>query len=693
MEASRCGAATRHARRGSKPLRRGNGSRFVVMTALGHGNCKPLPLWLVPGIVPVHMNIVSLDRVAKTLIGTPLFKDVSIGLDEGERIGLVGRNGAGKSTFLRVLSGDLEPDQGSIARKRGLQVSLLPQRPLARPGASLKDFLLEGDAPLVALVRQYEDAVMGRVPTSARSLERLGHSMEEQGGYILERRYASLCSELGLPDIDTLMDGMSGGMVKKAAVARCLAVDADLVLLDEPTNHLDLEAIELLERKLVGSTFAFMLVTHDRAFLEAVCTRMLEIERSAVFSYPGDYATYLEMRRERWNALERADNRREAILKIEMKWLMRGARARAGKSERRKEQIRDMQAGGLERTAEMGAFVSASRRLGRKILELKAVSKSYDGRQVLQPFSYEFAKGDRIGVVGPNGSGKTTLLGIIAGTLVPDAGSLDRGVNTVVAHYGQTADALPGDKRVIEFIRLKAELTRLGNGLLLDAERLLERFAFDRTMHDQRLSTLSGGELRRLQLVAVLAEGPNLLILDEPTNDLDIDTIELLEAYIDDFDGCVITVSHDRAFLDGVTATTIALDRYGAARLYPVPYGEYRDLIRTADDDQAAVAAAATAAAVTAAGKAGSARPMSARSASSSSEKARKPSWAEKQEYAGILDAIAALEAEQKQLENVFAAGSTGPGLDVAGKRYAELATLLEERMARWEELSAIMDD
>jgi len=634
------------------------------------------------------MNILSLDGVSKTLIGTPLFQDVSLGIEEGERIGLVGRNGAGKSTFLRILSGSLEPDDGTIARKRGLRVAVLPQLPVALPGTKLAEFLHDGDSDLARLVRDYEIAVSGhsangdRAPDS-RTLEALHTRMDAEGGFLLERRFASLCTEFGLPDIDASMDGMSGGMIKKAALARCLADAADLVLLDEPTNHLDLAAIELLERKLGSAPFAFVVVTHDRAFLDAVAGRILEIERSSVFSYHGDYSTFIKMKSERWNSLEKADSRREAILKIEMKWLMRGARARATKSERRKDLIKGMQASALERPVPMGSFSSKTRRLGRKVLELKGAAKRYDGQLVFEPFSYEFVKGDRIGVVGPNGSGKTTLLGMIAGALEPSEGSVIRGVNTACSYYGQTAAGLPMDVRMVDFIRSRSEVTTLGDGAVLDPERLLERFLFDRTMHDQRLSTLSGGELRRLQLVSVLAEHPNLLILDEPTNDLDIDTIELLEDYIDAFTGCVIVVSHDRAFLDGVTSSTIAIDAFGHALLYPGPYGEYREYL---DEEAEAKALFDKAEAE----KGDVFRRF--RDRADVADKPRKPTWAERKEYEGILDEIQALEDEKTALEALFASVTSAEDVERAGHRYAELCPLLEFKTTRWELLAALID-
>jgi len=648
------------------------------------------------------MNILSLDGVSKTLIGSPLFSDVSLGIEEGERIGLVGRNGSGKTTFLRVLAGALEPDEGSVARRRGLGVAVLPQLPVAPAGVTLRDYLYLGDSPLVRLALEYEAAAAEH----GSALEALHTRMEAEGGFLLERRYASLCSEFGLPGLEAPMDGMSGGMVKKAALARCLADAAELVLLDEPTNHLDLAAIELLERKLEGARFAYVVVTHDRAFLDAVAGRILEIDRQAVHSYPGDYSAFVEMRAERYNALEKADSRREAILKIEMKWLMRGARARATKSERRKELIRDMQASALERPEPMGAFSSKTRRLGKRILELKDVCKRYGGRAVFEPFSYEFVKGDRIGVVGPNGSGKTTLLGLISGSLAPDEGAVERGVNTVCAYYGQTAAGLPMDARVIDFIRSKAELTSLGDGSVLDPERLLERFLFDRTMHDQRLWSLSGGELRRLQLVSTLAEHPNLLVLDEPTNDLDIETIELLEDYVESFDGCVIVVSHDRAFLDGVTTTTIAIDGSGSAVLFPGPYGAYRAYL-DAEAAEAETARAEAARSVKGKGSSigvqpggarpggarpGGARPGGARPGGAAAGKSRKPSYAERKEYEGILDEIGALEDEKASLEALFGSGATGAELEASSRRYAELGPLIEARTARWEELASLID-
>lgn len=636
------------------------------------------------------MNIVSLTGVSKTLIGAPLFKDVSLGIEDNDRIGLIGRNGAGKSTFLRILAGTLEVDEGSLARRRDLRVHILPQSPQAEPGWTLQDFLLAGEAPVLHLLRQYLAALHSG--TAAAELDALSLRMEQEGGFLLEQSFASLCSEFGLPGLDSCMDGMSGGMIKKAGICRALAGRPDLVLLDEPTNHLDIDAVELLEKKLSGAAFAFLLVTHDRVFLESVCNKIIEIDRSSIFSYPGNYSHYLEMRRERWNALEKADKRREAILKIELKWLNRGARARATKSERRKRIIRTMQDSALERPEEMGELSSVSRRLGKKILAAKGLSKSFGDMKLFEPFSYEFDRNDRIGIVGPNGCGKTTLLRLLCGLLEPSSGELERGINTCMAYYGQTADDLPQDMRMLDYIRLQADRIRLGNGVELDPERLLERFLFDGSMQQQKLYTLSGGEKRRLQLVSVLASGPNVLVLDEPTNDLDIDTIELLEAYIEDFDGVVLIVSHDRAFLDSVCNTVLAFGSDKRIALFPGNYSEYRQALADEEAAKAAIPASGKAA-VSGAGKADSASADFSKTGGSASGKTRKPSWAEKKEYEGILDEIEALEKEKIELESFFASGNVAAAeLDKASRRYAELQAQIDQKTRRWEELAGLID-
>jgi ATP-binding cassette subfamily F protein uup len=609
------------------------------------------------------VNLISLDGVSKALGGAPLFEYASLGIDSGERIGFVGRNGRGKSTFLRVLSGALEPDSGTIGRKRGLATSVLRQRPCFGPGETLGEFLYGGDSSLVRALAERRAAAEAE---------------------ILERSYASLCTELGLTGMDRPMATLSGGMVKKAAIARALAPAPELLLLDEPTNHLDVDTIEWLERRLSQAPFAFVLVTHDRWFLDAVCDTMMDIERREIHKYPGGYSDYLERRIDREAALEKAESRRLTILKRELAWLGRGARARAGKSERRKGLIRDMQATGLEREAGMDGFSTLHRRLGKKILELEGVGKSYDGRVVLEPFSRSFKAGERVGIVGPNGSGKTTFLDIVSGRIAPDRGRVERGENTHFAYFDQTAASLDATQTVLGHVREKAERIRMSDGSVLSPEQFLERFLFPREMLELPLGRLSGGELRRLQLVRLLADSPNFLLLDEPTNDLDIDTIELLEDFVSEFSGCVVAVSHDRAFLDAIADSILVFDGSNGVREYVGRYADYRAL--------AAPAPAASGEAATQTGS--SARATLAADARSSSRPARRQraglSFAERRELDAVLDEISALEEEKDGLESLFVSSSPDPAeLEAANRRYPVLSALIETKTARWEELAS----
>ncbi len=633
------------------------------------------------------MNLISLDGVSKTLKDAPLFRELSLGIDSGDRMGLVGRNGSGKSTLLRVISGDLDPDEGRIAHKRGLRIAVLPQRPQFTPTATLRDFLLEGESPEIKLLRAYERLLAPGAGSSAqaqedisreRELSRLHAALEADGALDLEQRYASYCSELGLPPLPTPMATFSGGMLKKAALARTLAPQSDLLLLDEPTNHLDVETIEWLERRLLASGVAFILVSHDRWFLDAVCNSMLEIEQGRVHRHPGNYSAYLARKAERWAALEKADSRRLTKLKIELEWLNRGARARAGKSRRRKEKIRGMEADVLERGPQLEEFSALESRLGRRVLEFEAVTKRYGSTTVIEGFSYEFSKGDRVGVVGPNGVGKSTLLDLAAGRREPDEGRIIRGETLRLGYFDQLGSLVDASTSVLDFVRERAEVLRMRDGSVLSAEQLLERFLFPREFQELPIARLSGGERRRLELVRLLAESPNFLILDEPTNDLDIETIELLEDFLDDFRGCVLVVSHDRAFLDRVASFLLVLDGSGAVREFPGNYGEFRE--REAE--------ASLVGAPFSAEHRGSDNPCAPAEPPSRAARARL-SFAERCEFEAILPEIEALEAEKAALEALFASSAPDPAALAKGsRRYAELGLLIDAKTRRWEELA-----
>ena len=593
------------------------------------------------------MNILSLDGVSKTLVDTPLFEEVTLGIDAGDKIGFIGRNGAGKSTFLKILTGELPADSGSVSRNGALTMSILPQRPLFRPGTSLEEYCFQ------------------------ESIDQAPPGSEEHAA--VADAYRSLCRELRLADLSAVMDSLSGGMVRKASLAKCLARRANFLLLDEPTNHLDLDTIEWLEGRLGGVSFGFILVTHDRYFLDGVCTAIMEIDGRAIHKYAGNYSVYLERRAEREEVRQKDEQRRATILRRELDWLKRGPRARTGKDKGRKQRIQDLLDSRVQAEMAMREFTSTHRRLGKKVLEMHAVTKSYDDRQVLLPFTCSFRRGERIGIIGPNGSGKTTFLKLIAGEVAPDDGSVTRGETTVFAHLPQAGGEGRRDITVIDFMRELAERVPQERGDSLSAEQLLLKFLFPRSMHAVTLDRLSGGELRRLTLVRLLATAPNFLLLDEPTNDLDLDTIRLLEDYLADFAGCILLVSHDRALLDRLTDSLLVFDGAGGARGFTGTYEEFRSIAEAEVREAAGP-------------------PRQPRQTARAEKSGL--SFKERREYEGLLAQIEALEQEQKALEESFQRQSIDHDERARNaRRYQEVVTTIEQRMARWEDLAGRAGD
>ena len=486
------------------------------------------------------MNVLSCFNVSKSVKDENLFSNVSFGLNENEKLGIIGKNGAGKSTLLKVLDGTLKPDDGQISINSAYKIGRLDQDVSYPQDCTLSDYL-----------RLYPDSRIEMLNRFEKGDSSVTHKLEEDGVWEIQERYTRYLWELGVhEDLSHPMNTLSGGQQKKAAIARLLAMQINIMLLDEPTNHLDIEAIEWLENYLHGGSFTVILVTHDRYFLDRICSRIMEIDRQNVYFYEGGYTEFVSQRQERIHALQKEQDRLATILRRELEWLKRGPQARTGKDSGRKKRIEEMKSLQTKDEEESRAFSSIQRRMGKKILELKNISASRGGKQIIKDFNLEFIKGQRFGVIGPNGSGKTTLLEVITSRLSVDSGVVDTGINTVFGYYDQMSENLPLDKTPLELFSEISENIVLSSDYVVTPARFLELFGFPSSFHRLPISILSGGEKRRLYLLSRLMVNPNFLVLDEPTNDLDIDTLIRLEQYVMDFQGCVVCVSHDRAFLD-----------------------------------------------------------------------------------------------------------------------------------------------
>lgn len=622
------------------------------------------------------MVILSVEQLSKTVKDEPLFSSVTFGMQDGERIGMIGPNGCGKSTFLRVLHGSVVADEGTVAKARDLSVSLLDQHPRFTEGQTVQTYLYDGDHPSIKLLRDYHALLEHHDRDVAHRMHQLMEQIEHARAWEIETRYASLLTELSGPDLKSPMDILSGGMLKKVAIARVLAPKPDLILLDEPTNHLDIPTIQWLESYLVSSNASVILVTHDRYVLDRVCSSILEFDRGSVYSHPGSYTSFLQRREERLSGMQAEQNRLKTVLRRELEWLSRGPKARTGKDSGRKARIEAMQESLVTEGPQVSDFTSVRRRLGKKILELNEIRKSYDGMVVVHPFSHSFQHTERIGLIGPNGSGKTTLLDMLARRIEADSGVIDIGVNTHFGYYDQLDTPMDPDKMVLEHIEEIAQEVTLGPGRTVSAPRFLEMFGFPVSFHRTSIGLLSGGERRRLHLVSVLMQAPNFLLLDEPTNDLDIDTIRRLEEYVLDFQGCVLIVSHDRAFLDRVVDTLFVFDSDGFIEKFAGSFTEWDQreklVMQGEEEDRKTV------------------EMHQDRQRPQLRERKNGLTFKERKELENLLEQIDTYETEIASLEASFSSTDADLAtLEERTRRYTQLQGMLEAKMERWEHLAA----
>lgn len=497
------------------------------------------------------MNILSVENLSLTLNDEPLFENISFGLDKNDHVGLIGNNGQGKSTLLKVLANKIERDSGTISITNETEIGFLEQVVTFDENQTVLDYFYASNGHKIQLLKEYYKLLEDPI-ANEKKLSKLTLLLDKDNIWSLENEFTSVLGELDLYDVNNrLMRELSGGQKKKVAIARVLCNKPDILFLDEPTNHLDIKTIEWLQKYLASSNMTIIVVTHDRYFLNAVCNKILELYNSQIYIHPGNYNEYLERKAKRLIDERKYQDRLSTILRRELEWLKRGPQARTSKDGNRIDRIKDMQSEQKNvDEADQNKFSSNTRYIGKKILDVKNISKAYGDKIIFEDFTYSFTKDMRIGIIGDNGSGKSTLLDVLTKHIESDTGIVDIGVNTVFGYYDQNGRNLVSDKTVLEYVEDISDRITLSKKNEVTAARFLELFNFPTKLHRLPISTLSGGQKRRLYLLSQLIKNPNFLILDEPTNDLDVETIENLENYIEDFFGCSIVVSHDRAFLD-----------------------------------------------------------------------------------------------------------------------------------------------
>lgn len=618
------------------------------------------------------MNLISVENISKTYREKPLFSSISFGIDEGQKLGLIGVNGTGKSTLLKIIAGEEIPDEGRVIRKNGLRIGYLPQNPVYDEKSSVIEQIFKGNSPEAQLIREYEQVLKSMKESSDEKIQKrmmdLTQRMDAIGAWQLESDAKSMLTRLGIYDFDAAVGELSGGQRRRIALAGVLTAPSDLLILDEPTNHIDNDTVAWLEEYLREFKGALLMVTHDRYFLERAVNRIIELDDRKLYSYDGNYSVFVEKKLERQEMVKTLEEKRQNLLRKELAWINRGAKARSTKQKARIQRFEKLSEEKYEAPAGEIEISSVSSRLGKKIVELNGISKNFSGEVLIDNFSYILLRDDRVGIVGPNGIGKTTLLNIIAGYIFPDSGNVDIGQTVKIGYYMQETDDTDTDKRVIDYIRDAGEYVTTSDGEKITASKMLERFLFPSSMQWTPVSNLSGGEKKRLYLLKVLMTAPNVLLLDEPTNDLDIETLRVFEDYLDEFSGAVVAVSHDRYFLDRVVNKIFSFEGKGIIKEYPGNYTDYSDVAESELKSEEPAKKDDT---------------DKAKKYEKKSERPLKFSFKEKKEFEEIDGVIAKLEEELDGINKK---------IDSAGSNYELLQDLLLKQHELQEKLSYLMD-
>ncbi|WEA46281.1 ABC-F family ATP-binding cassette domain-containing protein [Priestia aryabhattai] len=617
------------------------------------------------------MKMLTVENLTKTYGEKELFHQLTFTITENERIGLIGVNGTGKSTLLKIIAGLELGDEGDIVHAKDYRVTYLPQHPDFDEDLTVLEQVFSGDTPLLNLLKKYELALYALEQDSAneknqQTLYDLQQKMDAMNAWEANSNAQSILTKLGISNMSAKIGELSGGQKKRVSIAQSLIQTPDLLILDEPTNHLDYETVKWLEEYLSKYQGAVLLVTHDRYFLDAVTNRIFELDGGNLYSYKGNYAAFLEGKAIREEQEKATQAKLSNLYRNELAWIRRGAKARTTKQKARIQRFDELE-GKLDSSEKESLDLSlAGSRLGKKVFELKDVSKTYENKIILSDFTHIVKKQDRIGIVGKNGSGKSTLLNMIAGRIEPDSGEIDRGQTVKVAYYTQESDDMDLNQRMLDYIKESAEVVHTTDGKMISASQMLERFLFPSHTHGTPIQKLSGGERRRLYLLKLLMTSPNVLLLDEPTNDLDTQTLTVLEDYLEEFPGVVITVSHDRYFLDKVADYLLVFEGEGNISTY---FGAYTDQLEEAMKKKQAMAQQA---------KVKEEKPKQPEKT-----KKRRLTYKEQKEWEEIEDNIAAKEEEIERLTSE---------IEQVGSDYTKAHNLSLEQEKANEELSALLD-
>ena len=635
------------------------------------------------------MSILTLQNIKKDFGIKEILRDGSFSIEPDDKVGLIGVNGSGKSTLLKMIAGIEPTDGGQRLVKSGARIIYLPQQPEIDENLTVIEQVFADSGEQMKLVQEYED-LSHRIAKAGDNLDSLmsrlatvTEKMEILGAWDLETKAKIVLSKLGIEDYDAKVKDLSGGYRKRIALAAALLNEPDLLMMDEPTNHLDAESVEWLQEYLARFPGALLLITHDRYFLDNVTNRILEIDRADLYTYAGNYSYYLEKKAQQEESVASSQRKLQGVLRKELEWLKRGAKARSTKQKARIDRIGEMQNREFKQAQEKVNIDTPGRRIGKKVIELENITKSYKGRTLFKDFSYKFTPSDRLGIIGGNGTGKSTLMNIITGRIEPDEGHVDIGQTIHIGYFDQHSDnlldALDENQRVIDYIKEVAEVVTTADGNKITASQMLEKFLFPPDQQYAPIHKLSGGEKRRLFLLQVLMDAPNVLILDEPTNDLDVQTLAILEDYLENFNGCVIVVSHDRYFLDRSVEFILAIEPDAEVRLYPGNYSVYLEHKKKAEK-QAKQEQIQD-------------KPKQSKTnttSNKSNDKKDKPlSNFERREYEKLETKIAQLEADKEKLENDLAINCSDFNLvQELSNKLASLNEAIDTNTERWMELA-----